>query len=95
MVTLLLALLGVYPQYNAIKTVLMGRGLVRGDWEKEHEINQKTLYVIEPVIESLLQVPNQKFSMLVKIHKSQTFVQSVILFMVIGPGETSQNGEFF
>ena len=58
-------------------------------------INQKTLYVIEPVIESLLQVPNQKFSMLVKIHKLQIFVQSVILYMVMGPGETSQNGEFF
>ena len=56
MLTLLLSVLGVYPQYNAVKTVLIGRGWVRGDWEQEHQTNMKTLYVIEPVIESLLQV---------------------------------------
>ena len=54
--TFLLSLLGVYPQYSAVKTVLIGRGWMGGNWEQEHETNMKTLYVIEPVIESLLQV---------------------------------------
>ena len=35
---------------------MIGRGLVRGDWRKDHKNNKKMLYVIEPVVESLLQV---------------------------------------
>ena len=91
---MLLALLGGYPQYNPIKTVLMGSGWIYGDWEKEHEINQKTLYVIEPVIESLLQVTNRRFQIPLNIYDLQTFVQSVILYIVIGPGETNATGKF-
>ena len=58
---LFLAVVGVYPQYKAVKTVLIGRGWISGNWEQEHQDNQKTLYIIEPVIEALLQVLNFKF----------------------------------
>ena len=54
--TLLLSVLGAYPQYKAVRTVLMGRGWIRGDWEQEHMNDKKKLYAIEPVIESLIQV---------------------------------------
>ena len=56
MFTLLLAVVGLYPQYKAVKTVLVGRGWMEGNWEEDHQMNQKTLYIIEPVIEALLQV---------------------------------------
>ena len=35
---------------------MMGLGLLDGDWEKDQMNNKKTLYKIEPVVESLLQV---------------------------------------
>ena len=54
--TFLTALVGLYPQYRALRTVLMGRGWIAGDWEKEHKFNNRNLYVIEPLVESLLQV---------------------------------------
>ena len=34
----------------------MGCGLLEGAWEEDHNKNKKMLYIIEPVIESLLQV---------------------------------------
>ena len=55
-VTLLLAVLGVYPQYKAVQTMLVGRGWLAGAWEEEHQINREKLNFIEPVIESLIQV---------------------------------------
>ena len=39
-----------------LRTLLMGTGLVAGDWEADHQQNKKMLYIIEPVVESLLQV---------------------------------------
>ena len=39
-----------------VRTILLGVGLVAGDWVSEHEKNRKQLYIIEPVVESLLQV---------------------------------------
>ena len=36
----------------------MGCGLLEGQWEEDHNNNKKMLYIIEPVIESLLQVLN-------------------------------------
>ena len=54
--TVLTALVGLYPQSRAIRTVLMGKGWIAGDWEKDHKCNNRNLYVIEPLIESLLQV---------------------------------------
>ena len=68
--------------------------MLQVDGFKANEINQKTLYVIEPVIESLLQVTNPKLWILIELYNFQTFVQGVILYMVIGPGETLENGEF-
>ena len=54
--TLLAALVGLYPQYRAMRTVLIGRGWIKGNWEVEHKYNNRNLYVIEPLVESLLQV---------------------------------------
>ena len=45
---------------------------LQGDWEKYHK-ESKDLYVIEPVIESLLQL----------------LVQSILLYVVLGPGESN------
>ena len=39
-----------------LRTLLMGTGLVAGEWEADHQQNKKMLYIIEPVVESLLQV---------------------------------------
>ena len=38
------------------RVILIGVGVVRGNWEKEDKTNKKMLYIIEPVVESLLQV---------------------------------------
>ena len=57
LITLLIAFAGLYPQYRAMRTILMGRGWIEGDWEVDHKYNNRNLYVIEPLVESLLQVP--------------------------------------
>ena len=56
MMTLILAMVGLYPQYRAVRTILIGVGVVGGDWQDDHANNKKNLYIIEPVVESLLQV---------------------------------------
>ena len=38
------------------RTLLIGVGIIGGDWEKDNSSNKKVLYIIEPVVESLLQV---------------------------------------
>ena len=48
--------MGLYPQYRSVKTIGMGVGWVRGDWEQEHRLNRLKIFVIEPIMESLLQV---------------------------------------
>ena len=55
--TLLLAILGIYPQYRSVRTILIGWGFIQGDWQAEHKFNSRKLYIIEPLVESLLQVP--------------------------------------
>ena len=54
--TLLVALVGCYPQYRTIRSILCGFGWISGDWKKEDLINKRKVYIIEPVVESLLQV---------------------------------------
>ena len=54
--TFFLAILGVYPQLIALRTIMMGLGLIDGDWKEDQKYNKKILYKIEPVVESLLQV---------------------------------------
>ena len=34
----------------------MGFGFLDGDWKTDHDRNKKLLYIIEPVVESLVQV---------------------------------------
>ena len=53
---MLLSLFGLYPQYRALKTIFIGIGWLKGDWEEEHNTNRVQIYVIEPIMESLLQV---------------------------------------
>jgi hypothetical protein len=50
-----LSLVGLYPQYRALKTICIGVGWYRGNWEEEHRLNRIKIYVIEPIMESLLQ----------------------------------------
>ena len=38
------------------RTILLGVGVLGRDWEEEHKKNKMKLYIIEPVVESLLQV---------------------------------------
>ena len=38
------------------RTVLLGFGFLDGDWKTDHDRNKKLLYIIEPVVESLVQV---------------------------------------
>ena len=44
------------------RTVCILLGLVAGDWRKEDKINKQKLFVIEPVVESLVQVRNKNKS---------------------------------
>ena len=76
---MLLAATGLYPQYTAIMTVLRVLGViqvdkpkvtnVQGDASIYHEKNKMQLYVLVPVVESLLQF----------------LVQSVIIYNMVGP----------
>ena len=65
---MVLGLLGIYPQYTAIKTLLIGVGVIKGDWKSSHE-KYKKVYLLEPVVESLLQF----------------LVQSVLAYIVLSP----------
>jgi len=83
--TLLLAILGVYPQYRSFRTILMGWGFVQGDWETEHKFNSRKLYIIEPLVESLLQVSilcfkQLTFSLLIFsfLYRSTSFTSSKV-----------------
>ena len=51
----LLCIFGLYPQFCAMKTILMGFRWIDGNWEEEHKKNRRKIYVVEPVMESLLQ----------------------------------------
>ena len=66
---MVLGLLGIYPQYTAIKTLLIGVGVIKGDWKSSHEKYKKQVYLLEPVVESLLQF----------------LVQSVLAYIVLSP----------
>ena len=46
--------------------------LIEGDWRKHHVANKELLYVIEPVIESLIQL----------------LVQSILVYIVLGPSDS-------
>ena len=55
-ISLTFTLVGLYPQYKTVQTVLRGRGLLGGDWRREHKFNNLNIYMIEPLCESMLQV---------------------------------------
>ena len=77
--TLLLSVCGVYPQYRAITTILTGLGVMPEDWG-DWEHNRKVnlkLSMIEPVAEGMFQL----------------ICQCIILYIVHGPGESSDNGK--
>ena len=62
-----------------VRTILLGVGLVAGDWVAEHEKNRKQLYIIEPVVESLLQVIMMMMMMIVNMIVTMLFRCSVKL----------------
>ena len=66
----MLALLGLYPQYRAVRSIWLG-WVASPDWSRYDEVNRRFIYIIEPVVESMLQL----------------FCQSIILYIFIGPGE--------
>ena len=74
LLTMVLGLMGIYPQYTAIKTLLMGTGVIKGNWKSSHKRYKKQVYLLEPVAESLLQF----------------LVQSVLAYIVLGPGDSSK-----
>ena len=59
LISLIFTLVGLYPQYRTVQTVLRGRGLLPGDWRREHKFNNLNIYMIEPLCESMLQVITQ------------------------------------
>ena len=63
--------MGLYAQFRALKTIMIGLGWLKGDWEKEHHFNRQKIYIIEPIMESLLQVKlvvNPVFSTMFNMH---------------------------
>ena len=48
--------------------------LIQGDWRKYHEANNELLYVMEPVVESLIQL----------------LVQSTLVYIVLGPSDSTK-----
>ena len=73
----MLSLCGVYPQYRAIRTVLTGLGLMSGDSWEENRKVNLKLSMIEPVAEGMFQL----------------ICQCIILYIVNGPGESSNDGK--
>ena len=55
LVSVILSILGLYPQFRALKTVLIAYGYVQGDWVK-HRDESKILALIEPVTEGIMQL---------------------------------------
>ena len=56
LISMMFTLVGLYPQYRTVQTILRGRGLLPGDWRREHKFNNLNIYMIEPLTESMLQV---------------------------------------
>ena len=56
LISVMFSLVGLYPQYRTVLTILRGRGLLAGDWRREHKFNNLNIYMIEPLTESMLQV---------------------------------------
>ena len=53
---LLSAVVGIYPQVRSIRTILTGLGWLNGSWEALHLVNERKIFSVEPVLESLIQV---------------------------------------
>ena len=55
LISLVLSLLGVYPQYRAVSIIAMASGKISGDWKEYMELT-RPLALIEPVTEGILQL---------------------------------------
>ena len=53
---LLSAMVGIYPQVRSMRTILTGLGWLNGSWEALHLVNERKIFSVEPVLESLIQV---------------------------------------
>ena len=63
MLMLCVTILGIYPQVRSMRTILTGLGFIHGRWEEVHRTNEKKIYSIEPVMESLNQVGQSQEAM--------------------------------
>ena len=52
---MMLALIGLYPQFRAVTTILIAGGRVSGDWV-DYMNKSKVLVLIEPVTEGIMQL---------------------------------------
>ena len=50
------AVVGVYPQVRSLRTILTGLGWLQGSWEALQLVNERKIFSVEPVMESLIQV---------------------------------------
>ena len=53
---LLAAVVGIYPQVRSVRTILTGMGCLNGSWEALQLVNERKIFSVEPVLESLIQV---------------------------------------
>ena len=53
-------ILDCFINYSLSRTIFILLGLATGDWRKENKINRQRVFLIEPVVESLLQVGHYK-----------------------------------
>ena len=71
--------------------------LTQGDWRKNHTANKDSLYVIEPVIESLLQVTELIIECLLLVRSYLIFVTNSTnnLFCHVAVSFLENSGDFF
>jgi hypothetical protein len=50
------AVVGLYPQVRSLRTILTGLGWLQGSWEALQLVNERKIFSVEPVLESLIQV---------------------------------------
>ena len=50
------AVVGLYPQMRSLRTILTGLGWLQGSWEALQLVNERKIFSLEPVFESLIQV---------------------------------------
>jgi hypothetical protein len=50
------AMVGIYPQVRSLRTIMTAMGWLPGSWEAMQLVNERKIFILEPVAESLVQV---------------------------------------